>query len=83
MSAPDTRRASDAALIAAAPMLFVVFWGSGFPITKFGLEYIEPFTLLAIRSASFLAMAAASSSVKVGLLPNFSGRCKGVRVATS
>ena len=59
MSAPGTRRASDAALIAAAPMLFVLFWGSGFPITKFGLEYIEPFTLLAIRSALNVALVLA------------------------
>jgi drug/metabolite transporter (DMT)-like permease len=57
--APDTRRAGDAALIAAAPVLFVVLWGSGFPITKFGLEYIEPFTLLAIRSGLNVAVVLA------------------------
>ena len=59
MIAPDTRRAGDAALIAAAPVLFVVLWGSGFPITKFGLEYIEPFTLLAIRSGLNVAVVLA------------------------
>ena len=59
MSTPDTKRAGDAALIAAAPVLFVLFWGSGFPITKFGLEYIEPFTLLAIRSGLNVALVLA------------------------
>ncbi|MEE2970465.1 MAG: EamA family transporter [Pseudomonadota bacterium] len=33
-----------------APGLFVLFWASGFPATRFGLNYIEPFTLLAARS---------------------------------
>ena len=33
-----------------APGLFVLFWASGFPVTRFGLNYIEPFTLLAARS---------------------------------
>ena len=49
----------DAALVATAPMLFVLFWGSGFPITRFGLEYTEPFTLLAIRSALNVALVLA------------------------
>ena len=51
MSAPDTRRAGDGTLIASAPLIFVVLWASGFPAIRFGLEYIEPFTLLAVRSA--------------------------------
>lgn len=50
MSAPGPRR-GEGALIAAAPVLFVLCWGSGFPVVKLGLEYIEPFTLLALRSA--------------------------------
>lgn len=50
MSAPGARR-GDGALIAAAPALFVLCWASGFPVVKFGLGYIEPFTLLALRSA--------------------------------
>jgi drug/metabolite transporter (DMT)-like permease len=37
--------------ITCAPGLFVLFWGSGFPAIKFGLDHIEPFTLLAVRSA--------------------------------
>ncbi len=50
MSPPEARASRDAALIAAAPVLFVLCWASGFPIVKFGLGYIEPFTLLAVRS---------------------------------
>ena len=46
-------------LIASAPALFVLFWASGFPISKFGLEFIEPFTLLALRSAVNVAVVAA------------------------
>ena len=64
MSTPDTKRAGDAALIAAATVLFVLFWGSGFPITKFGLEYIEPFTLLAIRSGPQRRLGAGDRAVR-------------------
>ena len=59
MNVLDTRRASDRALIATAPMLFVLFWASGFPAIRFGLEYIEPFTLLAVRSALNVAVVVA------------------------
>jgi drug/metabolite transporter (DMT)-like permease len=38
-------------LLRAAPLLFIVSWASGFPITRLGLEYAEPFTILWIRSA--------------------------------
>ena len=59
MSVPYTKRTSDGVWIATAPVLFVLFWASGFPITKFGLQYIEPFTLLAIRSALNVAVVLA------------------------
>jgi drug/metabolite transporter (DMT)-like permease len=59
MSTPQTGGRAEAALIGAAPVLFVLLWGSGFPITKLGLEYIEPFTLLAIRSGLNVAVALA------------------------
>lgn len=36
--------------ITYAPVMFVLFWASGFPVTRLGLEYIEPFTLLSVRS---------------------------------
>jgi drug/metabolite transporter (DMT)-like permease len=35
--------------IAAAPMLFVLLWSTGFIGARFGLPYIEPMTFLAIR----------------------------------
>ena len=31
--------------------MFVLLWASGFPITRLGLAYAEPFTLLTMRSA--------------------------------
>jgi drug/metabolite transporter (DMT)-like permease len=37
--------------IVCAPVLFVLFWASGFPVVRFGLDHIEPFTLMAIRAA--------------------------------
>jgi drug/metabolite transporter (DMT)-like permease len=41
-------RLSQAAA-AAAPVLFVVMWSTGFIGAKFGLPYIEPLTFLAVR----------------------------------
>ena len=40
----------NSSLLKAAPFLFILTWASGFPITRFGLEFTEPFTLLWIRS---------------------------------
>jgi drug/metabolite transporter (DMT)-like permease len=37
--------------IAAAPMLFVLLWSTGFIGARFGLPYIEPMTFLAVRMA--------------------------------
>lgn len=42
--------------IVCAPGMFVLFWASGFPVSKLGLEFIEPFTLLAVRSAINVAL---------------------------
>jgi len=36
-------------MIAAAPMLFVLLWSTGFIGARFGLPYIEPLTFLAVR----------------------------------
>ncbi len=33
------------------PGVFVLSWASGFPVTRLGIEFTEPLTLLAIRSA--------------------------------
>ena len=46
MSAPP--RARQAA-IAAAPVVFVLLWSTGFVGAKYGLPYAEPFTFLALR----------------------------------
>ena len=35
--------------IAAAPMLFVLLWSTGFIGARYGLPYIEPLTFLAVR----------------------------------
>ena len=35
--------------IAAAPVLFVLLWSTGFIGARFGLPYIEPLTFLAVR----------------------------------
>lgn len=36
-------------MIAAAPMLFVLLWSTGFIGARFGLPYIEPLTFLSLR----------------------------------
>jgi drug/metabolite transporter (DMT)-like permease len=52
--------------IICAPGLFVLFWASGFPVAKFGFNYIEPFTMLAARSAlNVLVVAAILPFVRV------------------
>ena len=38
-------------LVAAAPLIFVLLWSTGFIGAKYGLPYAEPFTFLAIRLA--------------------------------
>jgi drug/metabolite transporter (DMT)-like permease len=43
-------------LIAAAPVLFVLFWSTGFIGNKFALPHAEPFTFVAIR-LSFATLA--------------------------
>ena len=47
---------ADSVLMRAAPFLFILMWASGFPITRWGLEYAEPFTILWMRSALVVAM---------------------------
>lgn len=50
MSEPSSSSDKSPLWVVWAPGLFVLFWASGFPAVKFGLDYIEPFTLLALRS---------------------------------
>jgi drug/metabolite transporter (DMT)-like permease len=42
--------------IAAAPMLFVLLWSTGFIGARFGLPYIEPLTFLAVRMMFVVAV---------------------------
>jgi drug/metabolite transporter (DMT)-like permease len=44
------------AAIAAAPLIFVFLWSTGFIGAKYGLPYIEPFTFLAVRMALVVVM---------------------------
>ncbi|MEC7488900.1 MAG: DMT family transporter [Pseudomonadota bacterium] len=46
-------------LLRVAPFVFILAWSSGFPITRWGLEYAEPFTILWIRSAAVVAVVGA------------------------
>src|SRR3569623_2496903 len=50
--------------VAAAPVVFVVLWSTGFIGARYGLPYIEPMTFLGIRMtcvvAIMLVIAAAS-----------------------
>jgi drug/metabolite transporter (DMT)-like permease len=48
-------------LIAAAPSVFVVLWGSGFVVARLSAPHVDPFTFLAIRfpiAAAILAVIA-------------------------
>ncbi len=35
----------------AAPVLFLLFWSAGFPVSKIGIHYASPFAFLALRYA--------------------------------
>jgi drug/metabolite transporter (DMT)-like permease len=51
------------AAIAAAPVVFVLLWSTGFVGAKYGLPYAEPFTFLALRLATAGALLAALAAV--------------------
>ena len=44
------------AVIAAAPVVFVLLWSTGFIGARFGLPYIEPMTFLAVRMVIVVAV---------------------------
>lgn len=46
-------------LLRAAPFLFILLWASGFPVTRLGLEYSGPFTILWVRSVLIVTLAGA------------------------
>ena len=48
--------------IAAAPVLFVLLWSTGFIGARYGLPYIEPLTFLALRMAFVVLIMAAIAS---------------------
>src|SRR5215472_12742877 len=45
--------------IAAAPVLFVLLWSTGFIGARYGLPYIEPLTFLSVRMAFVVIIMAA------------------------
>jgi drug/metabolite transporter (DMT)-like permease len=44
------------ALIIAAPLVFLILWSAGYAIAKLGLNYAEPFTMLALRYGAVLVI---------------------------
>jgi drug/metabolite transporter (DMT)-like permease len=42
----------------AAPFIFLVFWSSGYPMSKLGMHYAAPFSFLAVRYATVLLVLA-------------------------
>jgi drug/metabolite transporter (DMT)-like permease len=54
--------------IAAAPVVFVLLWSTGFIGARYGLPYIEPLTFLAVRMALVVLLMATIAAVgRVGL----------------
>ena len=61
---------ANSLLLKAAPFLFILTWASGFPITRFGLEFTEPFTLLWIRSAIVVVIVSIYAAIVRAPWPN-------------
>ncbi|HEY1472849.1 MAG TPA: DMT family transporter [Pseudolabrys sp.] len=56
--------------IAAAPLLFVVLWSTGFIGARFGLPYIEPMTFLTVRMVFVVLIMGAIALVAQARWPN-------------
>src|SRR5665811_2443495 len=56
--------------IAAAPVLFVLLWSSGFIGARYGLPYIEPLTFLAVRMVFVVLILAAIALIWRARWPN-------------
>src|SRR5882757_3467109 len=56
--------------IAAAPVLFVLLWSTGFVGARFGLPYIEPLTFLAVRMIFVIIIMGAIALVARVRWPN-------------
>lgn len=63
--------ADKSMLVRAMPFLFILSWASGFPITRLGLEYTEPFTLLWVRSAIVLVIVGTYALIVRAPWPNW------------
>lgn len=44
------------AFILAAPVIFLILWSAGYSVAKLGLDYAEPFTMLALRYGVVVAI---------------------------
>jgi drug/metabolite transporter (DMT)-like permease len=56
--------------VAAAPMLFVVLWSTGFIGARYGLPYIEPLTFLGVRMACVVAVMLAIAAISRARWPS-------------
>lgn len=56
--------------IAAAPMLFVLLWSTGFIGARYGLPYIEPMTFLAVRMLFVVAILGVIAVIGGARVPN-------------
>jgi drug/metabolite transporter (DMT)-like permease len=56
--------------IAAAPILFVLLWSSGFIGARYGLPYIEPMTFLAVRMMFVVLILATIALITRARWPN-------------
>lgn len=56
--------------IAAAPVLFVLLWSTGFIGARFGLPYIEPMTFLAVRMVFVVVIIGAIAVIGRARLPS-------------
>src|SRR5882724_896290 len=56
--------------IAAAPVLFVLLWSTGFVGARFGLPYIEPLTFLAVRMIFVIIIMGAIALIAQVRWPN-------------
>ena len=57
------------AAIAAAPVVFVLLWSSGFIGARYGLPYIEPMTFLAVRMGCVVAVMLAIALIARARFP--------------
>jgi drug/metabolite transporter (DMT)-like permease len=49
--------------MSAAPILFLLLWSAGYAIAKLGLNYAEPFTMLALRYGAVLVILAPFAAI--------------------